>query len=150
MDDEELEAKEESLASDWANYYPSAFFPFLPQWPADPGNRDRAPSPHSPGPWPPFLSDEVWTEGSADVGRGGESGGRGGESNAEIAEEEVLGCRAARTGSPAWVSEHLAYHWARGQRNVSALGHRIAQPFGAGRQGPCDRQAGSPSSYRDP
>lgn len=58
MDDEELEAKEESLASDWANYYPSAFFPFLPQWPADPGNRDRAPSPHSPGPWPPFLSDE--------------------------------------------------------------------------------------------
>ena len=40
MDDEkELEAKKGSLASAWVSYYPSAFFSFLPQWPADPGNK---------------------------------------------------------------------------------------------------------------
>lgn len=55
---EELEAKEELLASAWDllsfRVFPPP--PFIPQWSADPGNGDRAPSSPSAGPWPPFLS----------------------------------------------------------------------------------------------
>lgn len=53
-EEEELEAKRNR----WhlpGMYYPLVI-PFIPQWPADPRNRDRAPSSPSPGSWPPFLS----------------------------------------------------------------------------------------------
>lgn len=36
------------------------------------------------------------------------------------------------------------------QASGSPLGQRTAHPFGAGRQGPCGRQTGSPGGHRDP
>lgn len=75
------------------------------------------------------------------MGRGGESGGRGGESSAEIAEtKEAPAAAELQSGvSPACV-----------RASGAPLGQRTAHPFGAGRQGPCGRQAGSPGGHRDP
>ncbi|XP_019518569.1 PREDICTED: solute carrier family 22 member 17, partial [Hipposideros armiger] len=73
----------------------------------------------------------VWTEGSADVGRGGESGGRGGESSAKIAEsKEAPAAAELQSGvSSASVSGQWARHWARRQRNLSVRPGR-APAFG--------------------
>lgn len=118
-------------------------FLLKPQWPAVPRNKQRRPpSPYfHAGPGPPSSLTNSLDPGSADVGRGGESGGRGGESSAETVEtEEAPAAAELRSGvSRPSASQSCAHSWP----NTNSF-------FWRGRQGPCGRQAGSPSGHRDP
>ncbi|KAK2103975.1 hypothetical protein P7K49_017831 [Saguinus oedipus] len=135
---------EESLASAWTSYYPSAFFPFYRNGPQTQERDYRVPF-HSL-PWAlallPLCDEEsgpkvllTW-EGEESLEEGEGKAAQGSQRPRRRPRQQS--CRAESLRA-------LCVRAAGAQ-----LGQRTAHPFGAGRQGPCGQQAGSPGGHRDP